>query len=200
MATASHLGIKSLEGLHSVTIRQKVTGFSNNKYVVLAPDGAVILYAKENSRALNRLFGGKDRAFEINIYDTQDKEVVRLRRPYTFGPDKMDVTLCGSLISVVRQEVTFFKPVLNINDANDRPMLRVKGPMTTSGDADFKLYNTKKQQVGVIAKRWGGLARELFSDADHFEISFPADATVGVKAAIIGTCFLIVSHVNLNVW
>ncbi|XP_063357973.1 uncharacterized protein LOC134647550, partial [Cydia amplana] len=161
MATASHLGIESLEGLHSVTIRQKLTAvFSNNEYVVLAPDGAVILYAKENSRALNRLFVGKDRSFEINIYDTQDKEVVRLRRPYTFGPDKMDVTSCGSLISVVRQEVTVFKPVLNINDANDRPMLRVKGPMATFGDADFKLYDTKKQQVGVIAKRCDGLMRK----------------------------------------
>lgn len=51
----------------------------------------------------------------------------------------MDVTVCGKLVSVVRQEMTFFKPVLNINDANDQPLLRVKGPVSTTGEADFRV-------------------------------------------------------------
>ncbi|KAI8437901.1 hypothetical protein MSG28_010583 [Choristoneura fumiferana] len=189
---AAGKSLSRLESLSTVHIRQKGGVLSaNNKYVVMSPDGAELLYAKEDSGLLNHMFGGKDRAFKINIYDGQNTEVVRLRRPYTFGPDKMDVTVYGKLVSVVRQEMTFFKPVLNINDANDQPLLRVKGPVSTTGEADFRLFNTQKQPMGVISKRWGGAAREMFTDKDNYEIHFPPGASVNIKAAIIGTCFLI---------
>ena len=48
-------------------------------------------------------------------------------------------------------------------------------------------------KVGQISKQWGGLMRELFTDADNFGVSFPADLDVRMKAVMIGACFLIVS-------
>lgn len=47
------------------------------------------------------------------------------------------------------------------------------------------------QQVGRINKQWSGLAREMFTDADHFGISFPIDLDVKIKAVLLGACFLI---------
>lgn len=47
--------------------------------------------------------------------------------------------------------------------------------------------------MGRICKQWSGLAREMFTDADHFGISFPMDLDVKMKAVLIGACFLIVS-------
>lgn len=52
------------------------------------------------------------------------------------------------------------------------------------------------RQVGRINKQWGGLAREMFSDSDHFGISFPMDLDVKVKALLLGACFLIVSTIG----
>lgn len=49
------------------------------------------------------------------------------------------------------------------------------------------------QQVGKISKQWSGLAREMFTDADFFGISFPMDLDVKMKAVMLGACFLIVS-------
>lgn len=46
--------------------------------------------------------------------------------------------------------------------------------------------------VGKISKQWSGLARELFTDADNFGISFPLDLDVRMKAVMMGACFLIV--------
>lgn len=46
--------------------------------------------------------------------------------------------------------------------------------------------------MGRISKHWSGLAREFFTDADNFGISFPLDLAVRMKAVMIGACFLIV--------
>lgn len=47
-------------------------------------------------------------------------------------------------------------------------------------------------QVGKISKQWSGLARELFTDADNFGISFPMNLDVRMKAVMLGACILIV--------
>lgn len=49
-------------------------------------------------------------------------------------------------------------------------------------------------EVGKISKQWSGLAREMFTDADFFGISFPMDLDVRMKAVMLGACFLIVRH------
>lgn len=49
-------------------------------------------------------------------------------------------------------------------------------------------------QVGKISKQWSGLAREMFTDADFFGITFPMDLDVKMKAVMMGACFLIVSY------
>ncbi|KAL0851640.1 hypothetical protein ABMA28_007412 [Loxostege sticticalis] len=181
-------GLTKLLTLGRVLVRQKTTVFSGNKYVVTDPNGEVMFYAKETGGMM--LLDAKSRPFHINIYDAQDNEVITLRRPYTFGPDKMQVCIGGQLVSVVRQEVTFMKPVLNINDASDRPVLRVKGPAMMTQQCDFVVYGTNKAQVGVIRRVWSGW-RNAFTDTDSFHIEFPADLDVRFKAAIIGTCFLV---------
>lgn len=47
--------------------------------------------------------------------------------------------------------------------------------------------------MGRISKKWSGFAREAFTDADNFGISFPMDLDVKMKAVLIGACMLIVS-------
>ena len=55
------------------------------------------------------------------------------------------------------------------------------------------LSNDGRIEVGKIKKHWGGLCREIFSDADTFGVSFPLDLDVRQKALTLGACFLIVS-------
>lgn len=49
-----------------------------------------------------------------------------------------------------------------------------------------------EHKVGEIKKNWSGLGTELFTDADHFGISFPLDLDVKMKAVLLGACLLIV--------
>ncbi|XP_076335621.1 phospholipid scramblase 1-like isoform X2 [Tachypleus tridentatus] len=46
-------------------------------------------------------------------------------------------------------------------------------------------------QVGKITKQWTGFIREVFTDADHFGITFPMNLEVNIKALLLGACFLI---------
>lgn len=187
---AQPLGLQQLISNKHLIVRQKTTYFKGNKYVIFDTTNKPILFAKEESSFLS-LMGGKERAFNMQLCDENQIEVISLRRPYTFGPDKMEVSLCGSVVSVVRQKPTMMTPVLYINDAGDRPVLRIKGPIGFSGQCDFELQTANKQPIGVIQKKWGGLMKELFTDSDQFHIHFPMDLDVRFKAAVLGTCFLI---------
>ncbi|CAH2256909.1 jg11035 [Pararge aegeria aegeria] len=72
----SSTGIEMLKTIDRVLIREKTGTYTNNKYVVLTADGTVLLYAKEDSGILNRMLVGKSRAFEIDVFDTSDLEVI----------------------------------------------------------------------------------------------------------------------------
>ncbi|XP_049876328.1 phospholipid scramblase 3-like isoform X1 [Pectinophora gossypiella] len=182
------LGITQLSSVDRVVVRQK--SYAGCKYEVLTSDGRVILHARDDTTALGQLLGGTNRAFNIDVMDTQDRPIAKLRRPYTVGSDKMEVWVTGKLASVVRQEVTFLKPVLSVNDAGDKPLYRVKGPVDTANDTDFEVFSLSKKKVGAIKRKWGR-SREAPADTDSFHIHFPKDLDVRYKAALVGVCFLI---------
>lgn len=46
--------------------------------------------------------------------------------------------------------------------------------------------------IGSIIRKWNGFLSTM-GNADHFEIRFPLDLDVKMKAMIFGACFLIVS-------
>lgn len=103
----------------------------------------------------------------------------------------------GNKIGSIAQEWSILGPQFSIKNHNDETVLRIEGPCCTfsicGSDVDFKLLTVDGKQVGKISKNWSGMARELFTDADFFGISFPMDLDVRMKAVMLGACFLIVS-------
>lgn len=60
---------------------------------------------------------------------------------------------------------------------------------------NFQVYAADETTfVGRVTKQWSGLAKEAFTDADNFGISFPIDLDVNMKAVTLGAIFLIVSY------
>ena len=60
------------------------------------------------------------------------------------------------------------------------------------GDVEFRVVDVQTgEQVGLVTKQWSGMAKEVFTDADNFGISFPLDLDVKVKATLLGALFLI---------
>lgn len=104
----------------------------------------------------------------------------------------------GQTIGYVSQEWSLISPKFKIQNAAGETVLRIEGPFCTysiCGDVDFQVYSKDGSvQVGKITKQWSGLAREAFTDADHFGISFPLDLDVNIK----GTYLHIQFEMNLT--
>jgi len=54
-------------------------------------------------------------------------------------------------------------------------------------------FKIRKQshECGLISKRWGGMRKEVFTDADAFGIEFPPGISPDLKAVFLGAVFLI---------
>lgn len=104
----------------------------------------------------------------------------------------------GQLLGSVDQDWSICAPKFSVKDATGETVLKIEGPICTfscGGDVVFDvLTRDKTTKVGKITKQWSGLAREMFTDADFFGVSFPIDLDVQIKAVLMATTFLIVSH------
>lgn len=129
----------------------------------------------------------------------------------------------GNVIGRVEQEWSLCFPSFAIKNHMGESVLRIEGPLCTfsmCGDVEFKVSSHLKtisdlenptksfilqivtmngDEVGKISKQWSGIAREMFTDADFFGISFPMDLDVRMKAVMLGACFLIVRFEIKNV-
>jgi len=79
---------------------------------------------------------------------------------------------------------------------------RIYSVLGSSGEEVFQLFGPilhpwtfeiRKDGVeyGKITKKWSGLLKESFTDADNFGVLFPADWAVKLKALFLGAVFLI---------
>ncbi|KIH62505.1 Scramblase [Ancylostoma duodenale] len=90
----------------------------------------------------------------------------------------------GNAIGTVKQRCAFCASALDMKDADDEVILRVKGPcccvMCGCQDKEFPdrspLVDTATgENIGYITKKWGGFVGEAYTDANLFSVTFPLD-------------------------
>lgn len=103
----------------------------------------------------------------------------------------------GQLVGTIEQNWSLLRANFSIKNAAGETVLKIDGPCCTwsiCGDVEFSVMSVDGEtKVGKITKQWAGLAREMFTDADLFGVTFPMDLDVHVKALLLATTFLIVS-------
>lgn len=203
-------GLEYLATVDQLLVQQKVelieaiTGFeTNNKFNVKNTLGQKVYWAAENNDCCTRNCCGPLRRFRMQVFDAYQNEVMHLRRPAAcdtcFFPcclQSIEVSAPpGRYIGSVEQKWSLCYPYFSIKDVNGDTVLRIEGPFCTysvcGSDVEFKILTMDRVEIGKISKQWSGLARELFTDADFFGISFPIDLDVNIKAIMLGACFLI---------
>lgn len=203
-------GLEYLSMIDQLIMHQKVelleafVGFeTNNKYTVMNSVGQKVYYAIEDNDCCTRNCCGPLRPFDMKIMDNFNNEVIHLNRPLACDScccpcwlQIMEVSAPpGTLIGSVEQKWSICHPSYVIKDAIGDVVLTIKGPICTfslCGDVEFHVYSKDGEtKVGKITKSWSGFAREAFTDADNFGISFPMDLDVKIKAVLLGACFLI---------
>lgn len=203
-------GLECLLNINQIFVRQEVELLevllgceTKNKYLIYDSMGRQIFYAKEETDCLARQCCGSKRPFEMTIKDGMGQEVIHLSRPLACGGCCFPCCLQsiqiqsppGFVVGTVDEEWSFMTPRYTVKDAIGNVVFRIQGHCCTvacCGDVDFHVLSADSDtEVGKISKKWSGLAKEVFTDADNFGIRFPIDLDVKMKAVLIGACMLI---------
>ncbi|XP_031632031.1 phospholipid scramblase 1-like, partial [Contarinia nasturtii] len=194
-------GLEYLTQVNQLLIKQQVDLRLGNRFVIKNAQNQNIIkqifiyWAKEDANCLATFFLGSGRPFNMKILDNRHVEVLHLYCPAALGfTDSIEVsTSSGQIFGRIRQKYTLVYPNFKVKNHKNETILHIVGPAVKMrlGDVVIKVRSLNDREVGRISKRWSGLARESFTEADHFGISFPMDLDVRVIATLLGAVLLI---------
>ena len=171
-----------LAGRERVFIRQQkewteilVDWETRNHYAVQTGEGEAIGRIAERSGGamdhLKRLFLRSHRGFEIGVFDADGTARLTLRRPFFWIFSDLAVTEAGGReLGRVQRRWGVLHRKYDLLDAHGRVFARVKGPRWRIWT--FPVLGDEGRRTATISKKWGGLLRETFTDADTFGIDF----------------------------
>lgn len=175
----------------------EIFGFeTRNKYEVRGADGRVLAYVAEQGKstaeALARMFLGHWRTFELQVFDTARRPVMRARHPFRWFFQRLELeTPDGGPLGVIQQRWGLFRRRFDLLDARGRLGLTIDASLFAPWT--FPILRAGAS-VACIEKRWGGLLKEGFTDADTFRVTF----TPGVSAAERGVLLAAAVFVDLQ--
>lgn len=214
------LGLKSLVGYDEVFIKKKAELMeaitkteTKNKFSILNNQGQEFLCAYEKSGLCMRICCGSSRGFKLHIGTPDGESVIQVTRPLKACAGCCwcaDAVSCcshevtvesppGYVVGKVRQTKSFWKSKFDIIDNGGMKLLKVEGPrclfpgatcFCTSGCFEIKTA-MHGDVIGTVEKNFKSVAKELFTDADHFHVKFPRDLDVKMKTCVIALTFLI---------
>ena len=188
--------MEKLKHIDALLVRQKkewgeiLTGFeTKNKYTVNDITGNQLYWAAEESSFLSRMFLKKMRPFNIHILSRQGERVLKFSRPFRFFIHEISVfDLNSRQLGTIKQKFAIFSKRFIVRDEQGREIYSIFGPFFHPWT--FKILQNDTE-VGKISKKWSGFGKEIFTDADNFNVAFRPGIDVNKKAVLLGALFLI---------
>ncbi len=188
-----------LAELPGVTISQKkewgeiLSGFETiNKYMILEPAGNELYAAtEEGGSTLQRIFLKSWRPFEIKVreFHNLDDILFSIKRPFKiYFHEAVISNKEGAPIGKIKREFDLLRKKYTITDEAGGPICTLFGPIFHPWTFEIK---ENGQVAGKITKKWSGVLKEAFTDADNFGIEFPPTWDEKKKTILLGTVFLI---------
>lgn len=146
---------------------------TRNKYAIEA-NGAPAGFAAEQGKGglafLARMFFGHWRPFEIHFFDNARNLALRAVHPFRFFFQRLEVfTADGRALGAIQQRWAFFSKRFDVESGNGQVTLTVSSPLWKPWTFAFQRNG---QEVARVEKKWGGVLREAFTDADRFRVLF----------------------------
>ncbi len=168
-----------------------LSGFeTRNRYVVSdLQGGRLYLAGEQRGSTLLRLFLKALRPFTILVVSEDGRQMLRVERPFRFFFHRAEVfDEQGQSLGSIERRFTLLRRVYSVFDASGREAFRLFGPILHPWTFQIK---SEAGELGKITKKWSGLMKEGFTDADNFGVEFPVDWDVRLKALFLGAVFLI---------
>ena len=189
--------MEELSFVNTLVVSQKkewgeiLTAFeAKNRYVVLTEHGNELYHAtEEGGSLLLRWFLKGFRPFTIVLRTPDGRPVLRLERPFRFYFQKLDVREDGGkLLGTVELQFSLLHRIFRVSDGNGSEICQLYGPLLHPWTFEIRQNG---REAGKITKKWSGLLKEGFTDADNFAAVLPPGMTVQAKSVLLGSVFLI---------
>ena len=189
--------MERLSSMSSLVVSQQkewgeiLTGFeTKNKYAISDASGArLYLAAEEAGSLLLRWFLKALRPFTVAVLTEDGQVVLRVVRPFRFYFHRAEVVDSqGQSLGVIERRFSVLRRVYSVFDHSGEEVFQLFGPILHPWT--FKITHDGVE-YGKITKKWTGLLKEGFTDADNFGVMFPAEWDVELKALFLGAVFLI---------
>jgi uncharacterized protein YxjI len=164
-----------------------------NRYQVVGDDGQTLFIAGEVGSGLGlfllRSFLKASRPFTMELKTPSGSTALTLRRPWRFWLSQMDIEDGeGHKLGSVQQRFAFFARLYDVLGPSGELLATLRGPF-------FKPWTfhieQNGQQVGLIQKRWSGLGKEMFTDADNFGVTFENVRDARLRSLVVAATFLL---------
>jgi len=190
-----------------VDMLEALCGFQKKKiFKFLDSQEQLMFVGREESECCSRNCWKHMRPFSMEIQDNHGNTLLNLERPlkcdnccWPCCPQLLEIMdHNGTMMGTVEQEWAFFNNKFSIKNEAGEVVLRILGqicPCSCCGsDVVFKILTPESegdQQVGLITKKWAGCGKEMFTEAENFDVEFPNSADVKVKSLVLGATILI---------
>lgn len=149
-----------------------------NGYKVYDANNNEIGLIKENmpgSRILLSLIVSKQNLpMTLEVYNMEGKMIASLTRGFTLFMSNMKVLdENGTQVATIKQKFGL-KPKFELLDMSGAKIATIQGNWTAW---DFSITDTNNNPLGSISKKFNGLAKELFTDADKYVVNIEPSVT-----------------------
>lgn len=154
-------------------VREHVGMFKlHEAYDILTSDGKTMGTAVERAstmRQLLKILVDKTLLpFTVEIKDASGKVLVSIHRGFTIFRSVVNVTdESGAKIGHFRQRLLSLGGAFDVFDADGQPLATLKGDWK---GWNFKFTDADGVELGQVTRKWGGLAKELFTNADNYVV------------------------------
>lgn len=190
-----------LTGATRIFVRQKrelgeiLTGFeTRNRYEIdVGASGMPNLWAMEAGTGIWRFIvkqiAGRRRPFLIEVRDRSDTLILQIKRPWRWFFSRVEISDgSGQALGAVQQKWAFFQRLYSIERTGGSQVAELKGPFFRPWTFEIDVRGTNH---GKITKKWSGLLKEAFTDADNFGVELSPHVDETLRALCLGATFLI---------
>ncbi len=196
-----NVDLSTLIAASSFFIEQKkelaeLLGFETRNKYEIACNGQAVAYAAEGGRGtlamLGRQFFGHMREFTLDIYSLQRSSLLHCVHPLRFFLQRFEVFADGRRLGAVQQKFALLRRVMTIEDELGQVMATIESPW--SSPWTFHVLQDG-HELAVIRKKWSGLVKEAFTDADNFTLDITGPMRPWMRAVLLAaTVFIDIAY------
>lgn len=148
---------------------------TRNKYEIFDENKNLIGFCAEQQKGffgfLFRQFLGHWRSFEVHFFNTQRQEIFRSEHPFRFFFQEFQVFgQQNNLIGSIHQRFGIFTKKFDVRDSNGQLLFEMRSGFFSFWT--FPFFGLNGAERALVQKKWTGLLKELFLDADNFMIDY----------------------------